>query len=646
MAAAGVGAAAILCAAAWVAGGDPAAAARGSLGRLAEAGTAAVGAAWARLAAEEEPAPALGERVRWRADDPLDVVDAPPRAGDGGASADFVLLLAAAERAELAEGAAAQALADLEELLGRRDGGELPRARALARAVRIAARLGEWERAHSLFERARAELAGDEAGSVGEAQVSALLLAGLALAPGLGEGARAELGVELAERWAAGALALPGGDPSPELAGEPAALFLREDPLRQALGEHLGALGPGAGAPLAARARAQRARALAAVAGPLDAPEDGAWRVRRTPLGLLALRAEANGWRAAQLVWQPELAGRLAERARADGLLPPGLALELEGLPPPAGERLGEPTALPGAGLVFALRHADAGAVLAAERRRSALLRAGLFVAALAVAAAGLVAARSLARGRRLVELRARFVASVTHELRTPLASILMLAENLEQGRATDPARAARYPGLIRREAERLRRLVDDVLDAARIEQGAPPRVEPGEHRLAPLAAELGAELEALAAGAGGSATFRAGPLPERARLDREALRRAARNLLDNALVHGGARCGPIEVALEAPAGRLRLAVRDHGPGVPAARREAAFAPFERLDSGAAPGAGLGLWIVRELARAQGGDAWLESPASGSGAVAVFEVELDSRDGGGPAAPGVERGVA
>ncbi len=635
VAAAGLGAAAILSVAAWVGGGDPESSARASLERLAEAGAAAVGAAWVRLASEDEPAPALGERVSWRVDDPLGVLDAPPRDedvdvdGNGEATAEFLALLGAAQRAELVEGDPERALADLEELSGRAGGGAVPRARALSRAVRLAASLGHLERAAGSFALARAELVGDEHDEVGGAPVSALLLAGLGLAPHLAEEPRAELGAWLAERWSAGAFVLPGGDPLAELGAEPPRLVLREDPLRAALFERLAALGPRAAEVLATRTRARRARALAAAGVELDLDADGLWRWVPSSPGELALRAMPDGRREARLVERSALERAWLQRVEGQGLLPAGLAIELEGGPVPSGERLREPATLPGAPFRFALRHADAGAVLVAERRRAALLRGGLLAAALAVGAASLVAARALARGRRLVELRSRFVASVTHELRTPLASILMLAENLEQGRAADPERRGRYPALIRREAERLARLVDDVLDVARLEQGARPRVEREIWELAALPGELRAELEPLAARAGGALGLAAQDLPERASFDREALGRAARNLVQNALVHGGVENGPIEVALSVADGRLRLAVRDHGRGLGAAQRAAAFAPFERLGS-AAPGAGLGLWIVRELARAHGGDAWFESPASGPGVVAVFEIELGS----------------
>lgn len=638
-AAAGLGAAAILVAAAWFGGGDPEASARASLERLAEAGAAAVGAAWTRLAAEEDPAPALGERVRWRDGDPLEVLDAAPRTEDGDAGSEFQALLEAARRAEFIEGDPTRAQADLEELVEREGGGPVSRARALSLAVRLALRAGELERAEATFALARAELAGDESERVGDAPVSALLLAGLALAPHLAEEPRAELGAQLAERWSAGAFALPGGDPLAESNGEPPGLVLREHPLRAALRERLTDLGPRASAALEARERARRARALAALGVELDVPADGAWRWVPSPLGELALRATPDGGREARLIERGALERAWLQRVEGQGLLPAGLGIELEGGPVPPGERMREPATLPGAPFRFALRHADAGAVLRAERRRATWLRAGLLSAALAVGAASLLAARALARGRRLVELRSRFVASVTHELRTPLASILMLAENLEQGRAADPERRGRYPALIRREAERLARLVDDVLDVARLEQGARPRVERGQVELAASVEDLRVELEPLVTRAGGTLLFGAPDLPAQAHLDREALHRAARNLVENALVHGGAETGPVEVALGVAAGRLRLAVRDHGRGLGAAQRAAAFAPFERLGS-AAPGAGLGLWIVRELARAHGGDAWLESPASGAGLVAVFEIELGDGDGPGAASNG------
>ena len=606
-----LGAAGLLVFAASVAGGDPESAAALSLERLADAGAAAVAATWARVVTEDRPAPALGTVLQWSGDDRLDVVDAAPRVGRTGASADFLSLLDAALRTELVDGIREQALADLEELLDRDDGGGVPRALALSRAVRLAAHLGQSEHAASLFRTAFGELRGDEAEFVGDEPVSALLLAGLALS---------DSGEALVERWIAGELALPGGDPRVELDGED--LVVRDAPLRTALLERLVHL-VGENNGLTARERARIARGLIAAVGELDFAVDGSWRLHTTPLGTLCVRASQDGERTVMRVDPRAVAERLAQRISEAAILPEDLVLELS----PEARGIRGPIALAGGGPSFALRHVDAGGILAAEVRRARTLQLGLIGAALAVAFAGWSAARAMARERRLVELRARFVASVTHELRTPLASILMLAENLDQGRALDSERRSRYPALILREAERLRRLVDDVLETARLEQGAPPRVEREDVELVALGDELREQLEQIAMRAGSALHVHVdASLAGNGRVDREALRRAAQNLVANALEHGRSNTEP-EVNLSVKDGRLRLAVRDHGPGVPHARREEAFAPFERLEAGATPGAGLGLWIVRELARAQGGDAWFDNPVDGAGVVAVFEVD-------------------
>jgi len=189
-----------------------------------------------------------------------------------------------------------------------------------------------------------------------------------------------------------------------------------------------------------------------------------------------------------------------------------------------------------------------------------------------------------------------------------------------------DEAGRARYHGLIRREAERLRALVDDVLDVARLERGerAPGRLEP--LATTALVDELEqAARERVAAGGGTLEATRAG-LPPRVQADREALRRALLNLVENALRHSGSTDLDLATAGDG-AGGLVIRLRDHGRGIPAGARARIFEPFERLElAGAAPGTGLGLAIVREVAERHGGRALALAPEAGPGA--VFEIHL------------------
>ena len=219
-------------------------------------------------------------------------------------------------------------------------------------------------------------------------------------------------------------------------------------------------------------------------------------------------------------------------------------------------------------------------------------------------------------------------MANVSHELRTPIASILLLAENLERGKVGEEGERRRYHELIRREAERLRGLVEDVLDMARLERGEPLTWQRAPLTTLTLLETLEAAARERVAAAGGALDFATRALPESVHVDAEAVRRALLNLVENALLHSGSTELELDVAGDG-AGGLVLALRDHGRGVPTEARERIFEPFARLEhADAAPGTGLGLAIVREVALAHGGSTRVRAPASGPGA--VFELHLAS----------------
>ena len=293
------------------------------------------------------------------------------------------------------------------------------------------------------------------------------------------------------------------------------------------------------------------------------------------------------------------------------------------------GQVLRQPVELLGPALTFGLRHLDPESVSAAEGMRLAFLQGGLGIMALLVACGTLWTVRALGRERRLAGLRSAFIANVSHELRTPLSSILLMAENLELDRVAGGDARRRYHGLIRREAQRLRRLVDDVLDFARIERGQGARLKAEEIDLEAFAGDLEAEVRRRVEGEGAALDFRRNGLPEKMTADGEALRRAVLNLVDNALKHSGGRT--VDLSLRTEAGELWIAVGDRGRGVPAERAEEVFTPFARLevDGEAAAGAGLGLAIVREIAQAHGGRARVRARDDGPGAVFELRVPLE-----------------
>ncbi len=429
---------------------------------------------------------------------------------------------------------------------------------------------------------------------------------------------RADERTALADAWAHGELAFES--PSWTFATDPPTCTL--DSRERALLERL--LTP----EQCERVMAMSApRALAAALGGWPTlMDDERWRVQPLPSdaeGWTGLaRVQAGDMRELSIVArEAPLRAVSAALARA-GLVPDGFALRPSD-EPGAGDivRAAESTE----GLTFVVTHADAAAFVARAGDRVIWLRNGLLVLAIAILVTALFLARALRRDRRLIEARSAFVASVSHELRTPVASILTLSENLERGHAS--ARSAkRYPGLIHREAERLRRLVDDVLDMSRIERGQLLKPRLAETETRPWLDEVLLELEKTVAGAGRAFQSDSAELPEHVFIDAELMRRALGNLVDNAVKHGQDR-----VTLTTGVGadeRWWVSVSDEGLGVPRPARQRVFESFERLGRNDGRGAGLGLGIVRQIVTAHGGQVAFLDPADGHGAHVRLELPV------------------
>jgi signal transduction histidine kinase len=246
---------------------------------------------------------------------------------------------------------------------------------------------------------------------------------------------------------------------------------------------------------------------------------------------------------------------------------------------------------------------------------------------------------RASRRAMRLSAMKSDFVSNVSHEQRTPLASIRVYAELLRSGRARDMAQVRSYGETIEAETRRLSLLIENILDLSRIESGR------RSYRLAPIDLEA-VVAETLAAfqqrpGAKDCAVAYHGPaapLPPLAG-DAEALGRALGNLLDNACKYSqGAK--EIAVTLVAVGGEARLAVIDHGIGIPREEQARIFDRFHRVGKGLVhdvKGSGLGLAIVRHIAEAHGGRVTVASePGQGS----VFTLHLPLGTAAGDAAPG------
>ncbi len=251
-----------------------------------------------------------------------------------------------------------------------------------------------------------------------------------------------------------------------------------------------------------------------------------------------------------------------------------------------------------------------------------------------------LLALRAARREWDAFQARSEFLTSVTHQLKTPLSSIRLFAEMLQEGKASSPGKARLYLDLLAAETGRLASMVENVLDLKRLERGERTcdlrPLDLGDFArqameiLRPLAEREGLRLEADLPGE-----------KVEIRADREALLQVFFNLFEN--VRSFAREGGL-FRLEVERGQNGpvLRVLDRGPGVPPAEREALFEPFRRgsLDrAGTARGVGLGLALSRRILRAHGGDMVCPDPPPGFGA--CFELTFPQ---GGKEGPAMEEG--
>jgi signal transduction histidine kinase len=224
-------------------------------------------------------------------------------------------------------------------------------------------------------------------------------------------------------------------------------------------------------------------------------------------------------------------------------------------------------------------------------------------------------------------KLKDDFMSSVTHELRTPLTSIRAFAELMRDDPQMDAAQRERFVGLIVDETERLSRLVNQVLDMAKIESGhAEWRNEAIDLRA--LIAHAVQTTSALFADRGASVAVVQPPDMPPLAADRDRLLQVLLNLLSNAAKFVPAGRGRVTVTLRSDATHATIEVRDNGPGVPPAQRELVFEKFRQGGSATnrPQGTGLGLPISRRIVEHFGGRITLAEGAPGEGACFVVEL--------------------
>jgi signal transduction histidine kinase len=277
--------------------------------------------------------------------------------------------------------------------------------------------------------------------------------------------------------------------------------------------------------------------------------------------------------------------------------------------------RFGEPFDALGAELSFA--------PLADDGARSVYWLAALFSVA---GAGGLYAAyRTTAVALHFAERRSNFAAAVSHELKTPLTAIRLYAEMLRDGLVSGDEKRREYYGSISAETERLSRLIDNVLEFSRLERGARSlALSVGDP--APVVREAASLLQPHAAAHGLALELSVEEVLPPVRFERDALLQIVFNLVDNAVKYGRGEPARIEVACRRAESGVAIAVRDHGPGVPREELARILEPFYRRGdelTRSAPGAGIGLALVRSLAQQMGAALALSNAEGGGLAVTV-----------------------
>ncbi|MGE0548780.1 MAG: sensor histidine kinase [Kofleriaceae bacterium] len=392
------------------------------------------------------------------------------------------------------------------------------------------------------------------------------------------------------------------------------------------------------------------ARAAAGLADDLPAMVETAasqWRgmpAAREPARTLIFRRIADGGVVGVAVDNPMLE-EAAGHESGDEVAPGARAIVLPaGASPSPGLRrivqvpLGEALPHLAIALVNPLGDLDPRDEVVRERSQRHVVYTSLLVVALVLGL--LLMIRGAARERELARLKSDFVSTVSHELKTPLTSIRMFAEMLEQGVAKgDASKMARYHGVIVQESQRLGHLIANLLDYAQIEKGT--------RRYAPL--RLGIEQLARRA----VTTFDTLRDPEvlgrngvvvdvssramtaQVEVDQDVVVQAVLNLLANAAKYGGVD-QPIEVTVDAGDADAWIAVRDHGPGIPPAEQARIFREFYRAPEAyrsGVEGTGLGLALVKRHIEALGGTVEV---ASEVGRGATFTIRFPRAEASAP----------
>jgi signal transduction histidine kinase len=231
-----------------------------------------------------------------------------------------------------------------------------------------------------------------------------------------------------------------------------------------------------------------------------------------------------------------------------------------------------------------------------------------------------------LVREIRRNEQHDAFINAVTHELKTPVASIRLYLETL-QSRPVDETKRTEFYGIMLEDSDRLLQTIEQVLRTGRI-GSANRKPSLSRFNLSTVVDDCVTRARALHQLSPDQLTHDGVPLMVLAELD--DVRAAISNLIDNAVKYSGS---DVHVAVETAVVNRKYAsvqVHDRGPGIPKTELKSIFKRFHRIPGATArvPGTGLGLYIVRSVAKRHGGRAWAESEGVGRGSTFVFQFPI------------------
>lgn len=374
------------------------------------------------------------------------------------------------------------------------------------------------------------------------------------------------------------------------------------------------------------RNRWQRAEAEASLAEGMDEKNPATWKHHQGIDYLIEVQSESGQWRVTTANGVLAIATPIHQGAKSN--LVEGLNLHLQ----VAGRSVAGAPGL----ISFARKElsgwqsdvvlADEAAYLRGDRKARNFMTAVIAIAALALITGLVLGGRAYVRAVELAHQQSEFMAAISHEMRTPIAAVGLLAENLASGVADRCGQREDHTKLIREECSRLGSLVDNVLAFTRRQK--PEHL--GAFDVAAMIEDLSALLQPIAQRKEIELELCISPFPSPPHGDVPALRRAVLNLLDNAVKHTPSGGKVVCRAFPDVDQNWKLEISDTGPGIPLVERKRIFEAFYRIGDElrrSTPGTGLGLALVKCTVEAHGGSIEVKD-APGGGACFVFTLPL------------------